>query len=80
MDRIWVSRTRWFHDLPIYKNDKIMDPLKRIAEETEEDYQTLDNILKDAGVKTYRSFLDIKKYGSLKNVIGHQLIPETTLQ
>ena len=67
----WIGsgfKTEWFHDLPIYKNDKIMDPLKRIAEETEEDYQTLDNILKDAGVKTYRSFLDIKKYGSLKNV------------
>ena len=67
----WIGsgfKTEWFHDLPMYKNDKIMDPLKRIAEETEEDYQTLDNILKDAGVKTYRSFLDIEKYGSLKNV------------
>lgn len=67
----WIGsgfRTEWFQDLPIYKNNKIMDPLKRIAEETEEDYQTLDKILQSAGVQTYRSFLDIEKYQSLKNV------------
>ena len=68
-------KTEWFHDLPIYKNDRIMDPLKRIAEETEEDYQTLDNILKGAGVQTYRSFLDIEKYGSLKNVYRPPVCP-----
>ena len=39
-------KTEWFRDLDIYKNNKIMDPLKRIAEETEEDYQTLEKILK----------------------------------
>ena len=55
-------------DLPIYNNDKIMDPLKRIAEETEEDYQTLEKILKDAGVTTHRSFLDMNQVKSLKNV------------
>jgi hypothetical protein len=67
----WVGsgfRTEWFKDLSIYKNKKIMDPLKRIAEETEEDYQTLEKILKAAGVKTYRSFLDIDKVKSLKNI------------
>ena len=67
----WIGsgfKTEWFKDLDIYKNNKIMDPLKRIAEETEEDYQTLEKILKDAGVKTYRSFLDIDKIKSLKNV------------
>jgi hypothetical protein len=58
----------WFKDLPIGKSDKIMDPLKRIAEETEEDYQALEKILNDAGVKTYRSFLDIDKYNGLQNV------------
>jgi hypothetical protein len=58
----------WFKDLSIYKNKKIMDPLKRIAEETEEDYQTLEKILKEAGVITYRSFLDIDKVKSLKNI------------
>ena len=74
----WIGssfKTEWFHDLPIYKNDKIMDPLKRIAEETEEDYQTLDKILTDAGVQTYRSFLDIDKVGSLKNVFKPPVTP-----
>ena len=67
----WIGsgfKTEWFQDLPIYKNDKIMDPLKRIAEETEEDYQTLEKILQDNNVQTYRSFLDIEKYQSLKNI------------
>ena len=45
-----------------------MDPLKRIADETEEDYQALEKILKDVGVQTYRSFLDIDKFKSLKNI------------
>ena len=40
------------------KNTKISDPLRRIADETEEDYQTLDKILKDAGVHTYRVNFD----------------------
>ena len=74
----WIGsgfKTEWFHDLPIYKNNKIMDPLKRIAEETEEDYQTLDKILTDAGVQTYRSFLDIDKVGSLKNVFRPPACP-----
>jgi hypothetical protein len=60
-------KTEWFEDLDIYKNNKIMDPLKKIAEETEQDYQALEKILKDAGVKTYRSFLDIERLKSLKN-------------
>ena len=67
----WIGsgfKTEWFSDLPIYKNNRIMNPLKRIAEETEEDYQALDKILKNAGVQTYRSFLDIDKAGSLKNI------------
>ena len=68
-------KTEWFHDLDIYKNDKIMDPLKRIADETEEDYQTLEKILKDAGVETYRSFLDIDKVGSLKNIFHPPITP-----
>ena len=36
------------------KNTKISDPLSRIADETEEDYQKLDNILKQANIQTYR--------------------------
>jgi len=74
----WIGsgfRAEWFHDLPIYKNDKIMDPLKRIADETEEDYQTLEKILKDAGVQTYRSFLDIDKVGSLKKIYSPPVNP-----
>ena len=74
----WIGsgfKAEWFHDLPIYKNDRIMDPLKRIAEETEEDYQTLEKILKDAGVKTHRSFLDINKAGSLKNIFRPPVCP-----
>lgn len=68
-------KAEWFRDLEIYKNNKIMDPLKRIADETEEDYQTLENLLQDAGVKTYRSFLNIDKVGSLKNVFRPPVCP-----
>ena len=74
----WVGsgfKTEWFSDLPISNNDKIMDPLKRIAEETEEDYQTLERLLKDAGVEVYRSFLDIDKVGSLKNITRPPVCP-----
>jgi len=74
----WIGsgfKTEWFHDLPIYKNNKIMDPLKKIAEETEEDYQTLEKILNNAGVKTYRSFLNIDKFKSLKNIFRPPVQP-----
>ena len=74
----WIGsgfKAEWFHDLPIYKNNKVMDPLKRIADETEEDYQTLEKILKDAGVKTYRSFLDIDKVESLENCYRPPMAP-----
>lgn len=40
-----------FHEI---KNTKIKDPLQRIADETEEDYQKLESILKQHGVTTYR--------------------------
>ena len=67
----WIGsgfRIEWFKELPIGKNNKIMDPLKRIAEETEEDYQTLEKILQSFGVKTYRSFLNTFKYKSLHEI------------
>ena len=57
----WVGsgfNVEMFRPFDIYKNDKIMDPLKKIMEETEEDYQTLEKILQTAGVKTHRAFLD----------------------
>ncbi len=41
---------------------KISDPLRRIADETEEDYQALEKILKDANVKTYRVDFDEDTY------------------
>lgn len=68
-------KTEWFHDLPMYKDKRIMDPLKKISEETEEDYQTLEKILKQAGVEVYRSFLDISKVGSLKNIFRPPVQP-----
>jgi len=74
----WIGsgfQAEWFRELPIYKNKMIMDPLKRIADETEEDYQTLEKILKEAGVQTYRSFLDISKYKSLKNIFRPPVNP-----
>ena len=37
---------------------KVLDPLKRIADETEEDFQKLDSILKEHGVTTYRPEFD----------------------
>ena len=43
---------KWFDNL--FQNKKISDPFKRIADETEEDYLKLIDILKSAGVKVYR--------------------------
>ncbi len=74
----WIGsgfKSEWFKDLDIYKNNKIMDPLKKIAEETEEDYLALEKILQDAGVETHRSFLDIDKIGSLKNIFRPPVNP-----
>ena len=48
-------KIEWFADLPISKNNKIMDPLKRIAEETEEDFVKLESILKLKHIETSRS-------------------------
>ena len=67
--------TDWFRDLPIYKNNKIMDPLKRIAEETEEDYRTLEKILNQADVKTYRPKINMEKIKSLRNVYRPPVCP-----
>ena len=65
----WIGsgfKAEWFSEL--FLDKKILDPLKRIADETEEDYQKLDEILKSAGVKTYRSFLDREKFKSLHKI------------
>ena len=34
------------------KDPRVADPLRRIADETEEDYQTLERILKNANIET----------------------------
>ena len=46
----------------ITKNTKVSDPLKKIADETEEDYQILEKLLKDAGVETHRPEFDESLY------------------
>ena len=46
---------------------KIAADINRLAKQ-EEDYQKLDEILKSAGVKTYRSFLDREKFKSLHEI------------
>ena len=74
----WIGsgfKVELFQDLDIFKNKKIMDPIKRIADETEEDYQILEKILKSAGVITHRSFLDINKVKSLKNIFRPPVCP-----
>mgnify|MGYP006185950083 CR=1 FL=1 len=45
---------------------KVLDPLKRIADETEEDFQKLDSILKEHGVKTYRPEFDENNFNVLE--------------
>ena len=52
------------------KNPKIRGPLQRIADETEEDYQKLESILKEHGVTTYRPNVSLR---SEDNPDGNQL-------
>jgi len=44
------------------EDTKVSDPLRRIADETEEDYQALEKILKNANIKTYRAEFDEDKF------------------
>jgi hypothetical protein len=44
------------------KDPRVADPLRRIADETEEDYQTLERILKNANIETYRPDFDEDKF------------------
>jgi hypothetical protein len=51
LEEVWVGRhhlPEYFDSIPI---QNIREPLKKIAEETEEDYQSLIKILKDYGVQ-----------------------------
>ena len=58
LEEAWVGR----HYPPDYFNDikdpKVRDPLKKIAEETEEDYQSLVSIIEDYGAKVHRPDYD----------------------
>jgi len=52
LEEVWVGRHHSSDYWNSLKNKKkITDPLKRISDETEEDYQSLIKILKDFGVK-----------------------------
>ena len=71
----WIGsgfKAEWFSEL--FTDKKILDPLKRIADETEEDYQKFEEILKSVGVKTYRSFLDRGKFKSFHDIKGDSYI------
>ena len=66
LKHVWIGsgfKSEWIRHL--VNNQKIYDPLCRIADETEEDYQKLDSILKQAGVQTHRTWLDIDKYDTV---------------
>lgn len=58
LEEAWVGRTRSADYFDSIKSDKIKDPLKRIADETEEDYQKLIAIIKDFGVTVHRPEYD----------------------
>ena len=66
-------KIEWFEN--IIKEKKILDPLKRIAEETEEDYLKLIDILKQANVTVHRPELDMSKYKSLYDIRRPPMTP-----
>ena len=73
LKHVWIGsgfKSEWIQHL--VKNQKIYDPLCRIADETEEDYQKLDSILKQAGVQTHRTWLDIDKYDTAEHMGRHK--------
>lgn len=51
LEEVWVGRHYFPDFFSDISNDKIRSPLQRIAEETEEDYQSLIKILNDFGVE-----------------------------
>ena len=58
-----------------FPDPKILDPMKRIADETEEDFLTLVDIMEKAGVKTYRPNLDMEKYSSPEKIYRPPITP-----
>jgi len=63
----------WFKEF--FSDSKVIDPLQRIAEETEEDFLELSNILSKAGVKVYRPRLDTGRYNSLRDIYRPPMTP-----
>lgn len=63
----------WFDK--IYKNNKILSPLKRIANETEEDFIKLEEILKKNGVITYRAKLETNRYETIDKFYRPPITP-----
>jgi hypothetical protein len=66
-------KAEWFDKL--YKNDKILSPLKRIADETEEDFIKLEEILKKFNVVTYRAKLEIDRYETIEKFYRPPITP-----
>lgn len=63
----------WFKEF--FSDKKIIDPLKRISEETEEDFLQLCSILAKAGVEVHRPKLEIDKYDSLRDIYRPPMTP-----
>ena len=63
----------WFKEF--FSDKKIIDPLQRIAEETEEDFLELSSILTKAGVKVHRPVLEIERYNSLRDIYRPPMTP-----
>jgi len=58
-----------------FKDPKILEPIKKIADQTEEDFETLVDILQKAGIKTYRANLNLSKYESIDKIYRPPLTP-----
>ena len=63
------------HLKEFFPDPKILNPMTRIANETEEDFLELENIMKKAGVKTYRPALNMEKYESPEKIYRPPITP-----
>ena len=66
-------KIEWFKEF--FSDRKIINPLQRIAEETEEDFLELSSILTKAGVEVHRPRLDIERYNSLRDIYRPPMTP-----
>ena len=63
------------HLKEFFPDPKILNPMTRIANETEEDFIILDEIMKKAGIKTYRANLNMEKYSSPEQIYRPPITP-----